>query len=298
MSKYSARHQQGGNMILNRSLTGALALGVVILSGAAANAQAKGRSLFTWNGTVDREVVITMRGRDVRVFGDRESEGRIRVNEPLPHVPGYLVVSREDGRGDIDVIEQPSPRNGFTARVRVRDPRGGAGRYRLMAEWVAGNGGGWNGRDDNDRNGRGGGYDGRDNGVYDGRGSDGRGNDGRGNDGRGNDGRNDGGWNNGGRIDAGALNWGGYVDDVAEIRIQGRRVDYFARSGAEVRSTRADVLGAGLPRRDMLVTLDRVSGRGRVYVAQQPTARNGFTAIIRVDDPQGGYGGYGFEVRW
>jgi len=39
-------------------------------------------------------------------------------------------------------------------------------------------------------------------------------------------------------------------------------------------------------------------GRGTVYVAQQPTAYNGYTAIIRVRDPQGGYGYYDFEVDY
>ena len=39
-------------------------------------------------------------------------------------------------------------------------------------------------------------------------------------------------------------------------------------------------------------------GRGTVYVAQQPNASNGYTAVIRVRDPQGGYGFYDFEVDY
>jgi len=33
------------------------------------------------------------------------------------------------------VIAQPSARNGYTATLRIRDPRGGASRYRIVAYW-------------------------------------------------------------------------------------------------------------------------------------------------------------------
>ena len=37
-------------------------------------------------------------------------------------------------------------------------------------------------------------------------------------------------------------------------------------------------------------------GRGDVFVAQQPQQWNGYTTIIRVRDPQGGYGHYDFSI--
>ena len=37
---------------------------------------------------------------------------------------------------------------------------------------------------------------------------------------------------------------------------------------------------------------------GDVTVIQQPTARNGYTTVIRVEDRSGGYGRYDFDLRW
>jgi hypothetical protein len=37
-------------------------------------------------------------------------------------------------------------------------------------------------------------------------------------------------------------------------------------------------------------------GRGSIRVVQQPTPRNGHTTVIRINDPQGGYGRYAFEL--
>jgi hypothetical protein len=58
------------------------------------------------------------------------------------------------------------------------------------------------------------------------------------------------------------------------------------------------VRGAGLPNRDVTVTVDQESGRGRVQVVQHPTAWNGYTAVIRIYDPQGGSSYYDFSAYW
>jgi hypothetical protein len=260
------------------------------------------RTLFTWSGTVDREVVIVMRGRNVetRASGlDASFAPRFNVNEPMPRSPGEIRAWLEDGRGEVEVLEQPSPRNDFTVTVRVRDTRAGADRYRVIVAWEAlGNQGGYRGsdrgRDDADRA----------------RGSD-RGND-RGGDGgsdrggdrsgerggdRGGD-RNDHRWYDHDRRDAGAVRWTGLVDDVAEIRIQGRRVEYFTRSGAPLRNVHYDLFGAPLPRRDVAVEVNYEAGRGDVRVVQQPSQWNGFTAVIRINDSRSGYGAYDLGVRW
>ena len=127
------------------------------------------RALFTWTGRVDREVLIVVRGREVRTRGfDADLPNRARVNAALPRTRGTVLARLTDGRGDVDVIEQPSPRNGYQAVLRVRDPRGGADSYRITVYWDdrygfddrgadrrngRGNGGGWGrgGRRDDDR---------------------------------------------------------------------------------------------------------------------------------------------------
>jgi hypothetical protein len=96
------------------------------------------REVYEWNGVVDKEIQIQLRGNRayVRAMGagdDRNSRGRVLGG--LPQQTGNLVVQRLEGRGDVDVIEQPSARNGYTATLRIRDPRGGAARYRIVAYW-------------------------------------------------------------------------------------------------------------------------------------------------------------------
>lgn len=257
------------------------------------------RALFTWTGRVDREVLIVVRGRDVRTRGfDASLPNRTRVNSALPRTGANVVVEVNDGRGDVDVIEQPSARNGYQAVVRVRDPRGGADNYRLTAyiddrygrdeiddrrdrdrrdrdrreRGNNGNGGGWgrgNGRDndrDNNRDSRNGGYDDR--------------------------GRND---RNGA---AGSVNWSGRVDDVVEIHISGRRIDAITRSGARVSDVNANIRGAGLPNRNANLQIDQRAGRGSIAVVQQPGAWNGYTAIIRINDSRSGAAYYDFTAFW
>ncbi|MGZ8471545.1 MAG: hypothetical protein ACXW61_17135 [Gemmatirosa sp.] len=270
----------------------AAALAVILMAGASpAAAQQQQRSLFTWNGRVDREVHIVMRGRDVstRFSNDERGRDRARVDGVLPRAEGVVTVRMNDGRGDVDVVQQPSARNDFTTIVRIRDGQGGDDRYRVAAFWspTSYGDGRWE-----DRNGRG--AVGRGNGR--GRGDDrwddrnDRGND-RGNGRWGNDGR-DGGYG------AGALQWRGAVDDVVEIRVQGQRVDYVTRSGATARDVQSRVTGSGLPQRDATVSIRNSQGRGNVWVAQQPSARNGYTAVIRVQDSQGGFGYYDFQASW
>jgi hypothetical protein len=96
----------------------------------------------------------------------------------------------------------------------------------------------------------------------------------------------------------GMLRWTGAVDDEVEIRIQGRNVDTRTLSGNGTRDVRANINGRALPRRDLQVRVRERQGRGTVTVVQQPGQWNGYTAVIRVRDRQGGFGYYDFDVTW
>ena len=288
----------------------ASALAVVTLGAARAHAAPIDRPLFAWSGRVDREVYITMRGRDVRTSGmDARLPNRARVSGALPRGRGDVLVRLRDGRGDVDVIEQPNARNGFSTTIRIRDPRGGADNYRLEAYWQ---GDAWDDDRDRDRRdrdrddrwepddcrwenkGRGGGW-----GVIFGRGG-GRNDcdDRRGRDPRDRDDR--GGWGPRGDPNGsgGVLRWSGRVDDVVELRISGRRVDAITRSGQRVEEVNSAVRGSGLPSRTVSVSIDRHQGRGSVQLVQQPAAWNDYTAVVRIHDPQGGASWYEFSVFW
>lgn len=258
---------------LSPVLLAAAALAVSLLAVRATHAAPViDRTLFTWSGRVDREVYITMRGRDVRTSGiDARLPNRTRVDEALPRGRGDVLVRLADGRGNVDIIEQPSARNGFSTTIRIRDPRGGADNYRVIAYWS-----GDDRFDDRGRNGRDGWED------------------------RDDDRRSNGGWGPGGRRDddRGLLRWSGRVDDVVEIRISGRRVDAITRSGDRVTNVNANIRGDGLPARGVTVGIDRHAGRGSIRVVQQPSAWNGYTAVIRIDDPSGGASFYDFSAFW
>lgn len=319
------------------SIARTAAAALALVAGSAGTLAAQGRPLFAFSGRVDREVLLVMRGGSVDTReSSRADYGQVRVGSQLPQRDGTVRLRVDRGRGSADVVQQPSARNDYTAVVRLRDDQAGADEYRVTAYWQ-GNDGTYAGNDDgrydrgNDRhgnNGRAGGWGrsgrdhddagqwdrgrGRDNGDYD------RGDHDRGDHDRGDWGRDDrtGGRDNGrtrngnspwdiirGRVRGGAgsgsgmLRWSGRVDDVEEIRIQGRRAESYAVSGGGASGVRSNLSG-GLPARDVYVQVRQLDGRGRVRVVEQPSARNGYTAVLRVEDRDGGAGFYNIEASW
>ena len=281
-------------MLLRRSVHHliSLPLSAAALAVSASSLFAQGRPLFDWSGRVDREVRITMHGRDARTLNTGRvpaARSRLDVETALPQRDGRVTVRVQDGRGDVDVIQQPSDRNDYTTIVRIRDRSSGMDDYRVTAYWMPdenGNGS-WNDRD---------GYPNRPGGDRDDRGNGGgwgRGNNG----GYGNGGYGNGGYGNG-NYDRNVLQWAGDVDDALEIRIQGNHIDYHTLSGKGVRNVRANLVSGGLPRNDVQVFVTDQSGRGTVNVVQQPSSWNNYTAIIRVYDPRPGYGAYNFDLGW
>ncbi|MBC8087702.1 MAG: hypothetical protein H7Z40_10590 [Phycisphaerae bacterium] len=251
------------------------------------------RNLLVWTSRVDREVIIQIRGRDVATRGsgmDASFAPRVNISQSLPREAGIVRAFLQNGRGDVDVIEHPSARNNYTATIRVRDVRAGADEYRVVVMYETnevrdypGNGRG---------NGRGNGNDRGDDWDRDGRDRD---RDNRDRDNRDRDGRGD---YDRHRRDAGALRWSGMVDGVAEIRIQGARIDGLAPRGDALRSVRYDIVGASMPRRDVRLEIGRAEGRGTVQIVQQPSVWNQYVAVVRIEDARPGYGAYAFDIRW
>jgi hypothetical protein len=237
--------------------------------------------LFSWRGEVDREATLVIRGRDIQTRGsgiDASLAKYLDIRDGLPIARGFIDVHMANGRGSVVIVQQPEARNDYTAIVRVRDDRSGRDAYRLVVSWrpivdvpVRYDPRG-NGRDRDD--------------DWD-RGRNDRGRDDEWNRGRNNDRRRD-----------NFVSWRGAVDDVVDIRIQGRRIEYRTRSGQPLRAERFDVRGKGLPKANVTVGLDVSRGRGNVVVVQQPDRRNGYTAIIRVIDRRSGYGDYDFDMFW
>lgn len=114
------------------------------------NRQQSARSeLFEWQGQVDREIRIEMRRNQASVIemgSNERTRRRVRELSVLPNRPGSVYVQVLQGRGNVDVVQQPNARNGYTAVIRLRDPKGGASRYRIAAYWEGDRNGGGYGR--------------------------------------------------------------------------------------------------------------------------------------------------------
>jgi len=46
------------------------------------------------------------------------------------------------------------------------------------------------------------------------------------------------------------------------------------------------------------VRLTNKRGRGEIFIEQQPSRENDFTAIVRIKDSRGGASDYEFELQW
>jgi len=94
--------------------------------------------ILEWQGQVDREIRIQIDNRRasvIEVGSNERARRRVNMQGSIPNRPGTLYVQVLQGRGKVDVVQQPSERNGYTAVIRLRDPDGGAARYRIAAYW-------------------------------------------------------------------------------------------------------------------------------------------------------------------
>jgi len=93
---------------------------------------------FEWRGTVDGSDLIHIQGN--RVWIDHLSANPIQdssfnLPSPLPRGGVPLNLRKIRGRGNVQLVEQPSPQNRYTATVRIDDPQGGADRYVFQLTW-------------------------------------------------------------------------------------------------------------------------------------------------------------------
>ena len=108
------------------------------------------QELFEWAGRVDSEIRIQAGRGNAQIVNmgrnERNNGGRFRSMGMLPRQDGTVTVQVLEGRGQVDVIQQPNTRNGFTTVIRLRDPAGGASRYRVAAYFTPSGNNGRGGR--------------------------------------------------------------------------------------------------------------------------------------------------------
>lgn len=91
--------------------------------------------------------------------------------------------------------------------------------------------------------------------------------------------------------------WKGRVDGVDELLIQGRtvRVHHLEAKPIQRQDHR---FSARLPARAVEVELNVIEGRGSVRLMEQPSERNDYTVVVRIDDDRNGEGDYELELVW
>ncbi len=95
----------------------------------------------------------------------------------------------------------------------------------------------------------------------------------------------------------GRMTWRGRVDDDVRIRIRGGSAEIETIGGTEYSDSQPNFFNS-LPNRRVTVRLTQKRGRGEIFIEQQPSRENDFTAIVRIKDSRGGAGDYEFELQW
>ncbi len=95
----------------------------------------------------------------------------------------------------------------------------------------------------------------------------------------------------------GRMTWRGRVDDDVRIKIRGGSAEVETIGGTPYYDGQPNFFDS-LPNRRVTVRLTTKRGRGDIFIEQQPSRENDFTAIIRIKDPKGGASQYEFELQW
>ena len=96
---------------------------------------------------------------------------------------------------------------------------------------------------------------------------------------------------------SGRMTWRGRVDDDVRIRIRGGSADVETIGGTAYYDSQPNFFNS-LPNRRVTVRLTQKRGRGEIFIEQQPTRENDFTAVVRIRDSRGGASDYEFELQW
>lgn len=216
---------------------------------------------MTWSGTVDHEALIEIRGQraNVRtVRGRPVRTGDADFTAPLPRSAADLRLEKIEGRGNVELVQEPGPGNNYAAIVRVYDEDDGADNYAFRLAWDA----------DRDTGHTGGGIlspsrDGADPGT---------------------------GYGN-------SMQWSGLVDGTVRVHVRGNQVWTTRVSGGPIRSAESNFAGS-LPRADIDADVRKIRGRGDVDIVQKPDARNNYTLIFEIEDEDAGADTYEVEVTW
>ena len=99
-----------------------------------------------------------------------------------------------------------------------------------------------------------------------------------------------------GRNSHGSVNWTGKVDHDVKLVVYGSQLDVFTMSG-KTYAPGQYYFTSPMPR-DAVVTVRRIRGRNNVYVEDQPSRYNKYSAGIRIKDSRGGSTDCEVVISW
>jgi len=252
-----------------------------------------GQGQFDLRLLVDGTADVYVQGEGIRIEtanGREPADDGSEYTEALPRaIFKQFSISKENGRGDVDLLEKPGPENNYTAKLRFSDPKSGDDRYHVRLQWeidtaadpgpepeTAPAPGGIGGilskhlevfqqpeaprgtpipSSENNPS------------RYD-------------------------------NASEGRLEFSGRIDGTVILRIQGDRVFAEATSGRDVSDARF-TFSQPLPgTRVGDIQLEKKDGRGDVTLLERPWEENAFQAVIQISDPRGGDDRYRIELKW
>src|SRR5262245_28160594 len=101
-----------------------------------ANTHLNGR--MHWYGRVDDEIYVLVQRNTAtvrKISGDAAKKSSFTFTSPLPQRRVSVDLKKLKGRGSVDLIQEPSRDNDFTAVVQIRDNKGGSDDYEFELLW-------------------------------------------------------------------------------------------------------------------------------------------------------------------
>lgn len=98
------------------------------------------RDRVKWSGRVEDEVVVSCAGSKCTseaIHGVPVMREHTKFDRPLPDGDVRVRLEDVEGRGEVRLIEQPSESNGYSTRLRIRDPQPGAADYSFSLTWTS-----------------------------------------------------------------------------------------------------------------------------------------------------------------
>jgi hypothetical protein len=92
--------------------------------------------------------------------------------------------------------------------------------------------------------------------------------------------------------------WSGRVDGRVRVTIKGGASFSEVLEGAPIGGEHAESLRPLPARADLMPTIQKLRGRGRVSIVESPTEKNNYRLIFEIDDPGPGADDYEVELDW